>query len=370
MRGQSPAIATLLLCLLLAQQDIVSALRLKIPLHPSFPALYARELLTNNGSCSDVTEIQRSNLTLYGSLSKLGPDVKFWRSATAKNHLITFENMKVPGLNGETVGEVFDVLRKGHCYPFFLGGSVRDQFLKRVPNDADVEVDCSLATFLKLCVDKWGRDNCQGSPTKSVAHIGNTTVDKDLDVMDIGPTNSTFYVPIYKLEYTVNAMAYDTNGNNVIIDLTGTGTRDACGHLIRIPSRDDSLASWNLWLENTYGVLYRFWKLRSKGLVPFNNATLQFIVENAKKEMQQSPKSFAEFYCHYVFSSRYDPTENKCTIDADKCESGLASAILYERVMSEDLGEYWSEVVVTRYLPSLKDCEPNVLYMHVGHAKQ
>lgn len=353
-----------ILCLLSLHQDIVSGVRVKIPLHPTFHALYAQNLVTN-GSCYDTVPVQRSNVTLYGNLNKLGPDVKFWRSATARANLAMFETMEVPGLSGETVGGIFSVLRKGHCYPFFLGGSVRDQFLNRVPNDADVEVDCSMATFLKLCVQKWGESNCQGNATKHVAHIGNTTVDKDLDVVDIGPTNATFYVPIYKLEYTVNAMAYDTNGNDVIIDLTGTGTRDACSRHIRIPSRDDSMTSWKMWLNNTQGVLYRFWKLRSKGLEAFNNATKQFIVENAKKEMQQSPQSFAAFYCHYVFNSKYDEEKNKCNVEPAQCESGLASAILYERVMSEDLGEYWSKVVVLKYLPSLEDCNAKAVHIHI-----
>ena len=234
----------------------VDGARLKIQLHPDFPSLYARHLVGSNSSCSDVVAVKPSNVTLYGNLKDLGPDVKFWRSAIAREHLAVFERTKVPGLNGKTVGDVFAELRNGHCFPYFLGGSVRDQFLNRVPNDADVEVDCSMSDFAKLCIEKWGKSNCQYTPGKPVAHIGNATVseaDKDLEVMDIGSTNSTFYVPIYKLEYTVNAMAYDTNGNDVIVDLTGTGPRDACAKHIRIPSRDDSADSWKLWDDQHSG---------------------------------------------------------------------------------------------------------------------
>lgn len=180
-------------------------------------------------------------------------------------------------------------------------------------------------------------------------------MDTALDVVDIGTTNSTFYVPISRLEYTVNAMAYDTNGNNVIIDLTGTGTADACSWRIRIPSADNSVASWNVWLENTH-VEYRFWKLRSKGLVAFNNATQQFIVQSAKKEMQTAPQSFPKFYCTYVFSGKYDLDKNKCNILQAKCKSGLANAAVYDKVLAQDLGAFWSNVVALNYLPDLKDC--------------
>lgn len=355
-------ISYFLFCLLLLAGD-VDGVRVKIQLQSDNPSLYAKQLRTN-GSCSDMIQVNRSSLTLYGNLKRLGKEVKFWKSDTATENLAVFESMKVPGLKGQTVAEVFNALRKGNCYPYFLGGSVRDQFLNRIPNDADVEVDCSMATFVKLCIEKWGMQNCQSSPGSHVAHIGNTTVDKDLEVMDIGTTNSTFYVPVYKLEYTVNSMAYDTNGNSVIIDLTGTGAQDACDHHIRIPSSDNSLFSWNLWLNNTQDVLYRFWKLRAKGLVAFNNATQKFVVKNAEEEMQAQPQSFAKFYCHYVFNSKYDQSKNKCMVDPAKCERGLMNAILYERVLSEDLGDYWSKVMVENYLPNLSDCTPTTVEFH------
>ena len=330
-------------------------MRIKIKLDPENLALYTRHY-KRNGSCSDSVQIQRSNLTLYGNLKQLGNDVKFWRSAVAKDNLGLFGRMKVPGLKGQTVDDVFQVLRAGHCYPYYIGGSVRDQFLNRTPNDADVEVDCSMTQFVKVCIAKWGVINCQYTDGKHVAHIGNTTEDTDLDVMDIGSTNSTFYVPISHLEYTVNSMAYDTNGNDVIIDLTGTGTMDACNGHIRIPSRDNSMGTWEEWLKNI-GVVYRFWKLRTKGLVAFNNATQDFIVDKAKQEMKDLPKSFPKFYCTYVYSGSYHADDNKCRIEASKCKSGLANANLYARTMYQDLGEFWTSDIAKKYLPDLSDCK-------------
>ena len=278
-------------------RDVMSV-RLKIQLHKDFQV---DKLLVSSGPCSDLTEVNRSSLTLYGSLKDLGPRVKFWKSSKATSNLKYFEKMEVPGLNGgQTVGMVFQILRKGDCLPFFLGGAVRDQLLDRQPNDADVEVDCSMGRLMQICTENWGVYNCYNNPGSHVVHIGNDSLDRSLEVMDVGSTNSTFYVPIYKLEYTVNAIAYDTNGNDVIIDLTGTGTHDACNKLIRIPSVNDSLFSWNLWLNNTYGVLYRFWKLRIKGLQAFNTATQYFIVENTQKEIVSAPQSFPAFYCLHV----------------------------------------------------------------------
>lgn len=345
-----------ILCALVLLSGEVSGVRVKIALDVDYPALYAQQANKNNGSCSDVVEVHHSNVSLYGNLKELGPNVKFWRSRIARENLALFGAMKVPGLGGETVNQVFDALRKGNCYPYYIGGSVRDQFLNRTPNDADVEVDCSMPAFVKLCIEKWGESNCQHAAGRHVAHIGNTTVDKDLDVMDIGTTNSTFYVPLYKLEYTVNSMAYDTNGNDVIIDLTGNGTADACKWRIRIPSADGSMDSWNKWLENTHAV-YRFWKLRSKGLSAIDNATEQFIVQSAKREMETAPQSFAKFYCTYVFSGRYDADHNWCNIDQTKCKAGEDNAVLYDKVLSQDLGAFWTNVTSLYYLPDLSDCK-------------
>ena len=48
--------------------------------------------------------------------------------------------------------------------------------------------------------------------------------------------NGTIFGPLYSKEYTTNALSYDINGNNVIIDIVGSGVNDTCNHLIRIPT--------------------------------------------------------------------------------------------------------------------------------------
>ncbi len=333
-----------------------SAVGLKVKLKLIFPEKVAD--LQFPSSCQDLHEVDRSRLALYGHLNDLGDSVKFWSSAVVTKKMKHIENIKVAGLNGQTIGDIFEVLRQNGCYPFLYGGSVRDQILDQPPVDADIEVDCTLAELLRVCVDNWGEYNCKRYPHSHIAHIGNVTMDRDLEIIDLGTTTSTFYASIYDLEYTVNSLAFDMNVNDVIIDLTGTGVRDACGQLIRIPSIDDSEASWKMWLNSTGGALYRFWKLRVKGLLAYNSDTRRFIIENAKKKIEAEPWSFPTFYCHYVFQSKYDRRTNMCRVRSRReCEKGLSRAVQYNSVLSEDLGEFWIHSVIPHYLPRFKeDC--------------
>ncbi len=122
-------------------------------------------------------------------------------------------------------------------HPFFFGGAVRDQFLGRSPNDADVEIDCPIETFFNVCISAYGEANCDQSSSRPLGHVG-VEDDSNLKNVDVASTNITFYAPISQLEYTVNSMAFDLNGNDVIIDLTGTGEMDVCNKRIRIPSSE------------------------------------------------------------------------------------------------------------------------------------
>ena len=145
----------------------------------------------------------------------------------------------VPGIDSSTVADVLQVLREGGCPVFIYGGVVRDQFLGRAPNDVDVEVDCTISTVVSLCKQNWGDGNC-GKETNAITHIGTPLDPKSVD---LAPTTSTFYASLSQLEYTANSLAYDTNGLDVIIDLTGNGVEDVCSRKIRIPSDDNSEAS-------------------------------------------------------------------------------------------------------------------------------
>ncbi len=365
----SSAIAQLITCLacMLMVQQAAYAARIKI----SIPEGYSKEWhrmkrLGSQTSCDDVVEVARSSLILPGRLNVLDNRVKFWRSVSARNNLEVFQTMAVPGLGGTTVGEVFGVLRDASCFPFFFGGAVRDQFLGREPNDADVEVDCTKERLLEVCIQNWGSTNCQS--TSSIVHIGNAALEPDLEEIDLASTDSTFYSPLNFLEYTVNSMAYDVNGNDVIIDLTGTGKTDVCNRKIRIPSVDSSIESWDLWVEEPPGKPFRFWKLRAKGLTAYNDATMTYIVQNSRDLIDSDPGSFAKFYCKNVFQSTYNSADNTCQVSSSECQDGLANANIYNTVFAEDFGDYWTTVIVPNVLPGTPGCEPSGAVCITGKA--
>lgn len=339
---------------LLTLSHSVSAARVKIHLEPNFSRLYA-DKTSGESACTDVVGVERSSLDLYGDLEELGEIVTFHRSAIATENLAVFTTMRVPGLDGQTIEDVFEVMQSVGCLPFYIGGAVRDQFLNRVPSDADVEVDCPIDYFVEVCIENWGESNCRAGG--GLAHVGNNNADPDLRDMDIASTDSTFYVPITNLEYTVNSMAYDLNGNDVIIDLAGTGQVDACNKHIRIPSSDGSMKSWNAWL-NVGGsiLLYRYWKLRYKGLDAANRKTRLFIVTKTKNSITNDPSSFSDFYCHYVQDGDYDEEGNTCDVLPEDCEDSLSQAEAYNEKFAEDLGMFWIEIVYSGLLPS-SNCE-------------
>lgn len=330
----------------------VSAARVKIQLEPNFS--YA-DLVSGESACTDVVDVERSSIDLYGNLEQLREYVTFHRSAIATENLAVFTTTRVPGLDGQTIGDVFEVMREAECLPFYIGGAVRDQFLNRVPSDADVEVDCSIDYFVEVCIANWGASNCRRGG--HLAHVGNNTiVDQDLRDMDIGSTDGFFYVPLSAMEYTVNSMAFDMNGNDVIIDITITGQVDACNKHIRIPSSDGSLESWNAWKEQGSKVLYRYWKLRYKGLDAFDKRTRRFITVSTMKAIIDDPSSFSDFYCHYVLDGDYTKEGNKCDIAPKDCEDSQSKAEVYNEKFAEDLGWFWHVSGWLGLLPS-NNCE-------------
>ena len=195
---------------------------------------------TASTACSDRVAVSRETLTLPGMLNRLNNRVLFFRSQYATNSLTSFINSaEVPGIESSTVADILQVLRDGGCPVFIYGGVVRDQFLGRAPNDVDVEVDCTTSAVVTLCKQNWGENNC-GKETDTITHIGTPFDPKSVD---LAPTTSTFYASLSQLEYTANSLAYDTNGLDVIIDLSGIGVEDVCSKTIRIPSNDNSEAS-------------------------------------------------------------------------------------------------------------------------------
>ena len=351
-------------CLILTLVAVtVHATRLKLKLadvredatfYEKYRSLYEKRQATT--ACDDRVEISRESLTLPSErLNNLDVRVKFYRSETARVGLEMLNARLVPGLGGQTVGDVFQVFRNRQCLPLLYGGSVRDQFLGATPNDVDVEVDCAIDDAKSICQTTWGETNCKFTQASGIGHIGSGE-DPD-DNIDYATTDVTFYADdsLSMLEYTVNSLAYDTNGNNVIIDIPGSGVDDVCNRHIRIPSDDNSEASWDSWRETGDDKrLYRFWKLREKDLRPYNQATLEYIVRYSKMGIDSTPRTFGKFYCSAAYGgSILDTTENVCTVSQRECGTAtLGKAYKYNTVLAEDFSDYWSDVIVPNVLPS------------------
>ena len=272
--------------------------------------------------------------------------VQFYSSVTAKEYINAHVfTRKVSGLGEQTVRNVFDTLFNESCYPFFFGGLVRDQFLGRVPGDVDVEVNCRIHRVYEICNSTWGMENCKINEGTERAHIGKEINSPD-DLLDFASTTATFFARLRALEYTVNALAYDLNGdNNIILDLPGTGVPDVCGKLIRIPSDSGSQQSWDDWRMAMGGrsKLYRFWKLRTKGLTPVDNETLEYIVQHTIMAIQDDPNSFKKFYCDTVYGSgNFNNVTNMCEVTRAMCTANKAKADSYKERFQEDFGDYYN----------------------------
>ncbi len=342
----------------------VYAVRVKIHLNTEKYDEHVFKRLTTNTACSDATQVNRDSLNLPGMLNNLNDRVVFFRSTIAMDNFNSFLDLtQVPLVNVPftTLRQVLELLASNTCYPFFFGGSVRDQFLGRTPNDADIEIDCPIETFFNVCVSAYSEPNCGRASSRPVGHVG--VLGMNIENVDVASTTTTFYAPISHLEYTANSMAYDLNGNDVIIDLTGTGETDVCNTHIRIPSEDDSIESWNQWLNDTNrSALLRFWKLRIKGFIAYNNATLNFITSQSILLINDDTNSFGNSYCYNVYGSNYNPATKTCSVNLSVCEANTAKAMRYNMVLAEDFGEYWKTEIEPNLLPTCGSSAANIRY--------
>ena len=333
----------------------VDSLKITVQIEESSMLQYKYRHFTKRqaiSACDDKEEVGRGDFTMPEVLNQLNDRVKFFRSAYAKMKLDDIQDMMLVIDIGTNVRTVFNKLREGGCLPFFMGGSVRDQFLGKLINDVDIQVDCTIDRFLQICQREWMLDKTCGripNISRPLGYIGTMVMNKNID---LGPTNITFLTDISYLDYTANDLAYDTNGNDVIIDLTGKGANDTCHKIIRIPSDDDSRASWDTWLNNTEGSsLYRFWKLRRIMFEALNNATSQYIIKHAKSKITNDTNSFPTFYCETIYHVTYTESTKTCST----CQGNNETAQQYKSKFREDLGDFWMNQVVPKYLPGCPD---------------
>ena len=298
-------------------------------------------------ACSDYTEVSKDHLSLPVGFERLPKpwsrkEAKVIRSRSVTEGMYKMFSLTVPGLNGDTIGNVIETFAQRGCLCFPYGGSVRDQFLNRAPKDLDMEVSCSREEALRICQEKWGkRDNCK-SPF-NIVHIGSQTAqDGATRNIDSGNWVEMFFADQIYLEYTTNSLAYNPHGDNLVIDITGNGVVDTCNRDIRIPVEREK---WDQWRDTRHNKkLYRFWKLRVKGYSAINRKTHKYIVDSTKKAIIEDPKSFMKFYCSLAMKGMVitEEFEVKCLVK--NCERTIKSVEQYNSQFRQDLGEFWDSV--------------------------
>lgn len=370
----------------LLQQGIVEGARVKIHLSPEVPSVKQHLLRPRQiqSACTDGViqsackdKISVNTTGLYIQELRLDDRVSFFSSDNAKGYVdqcifdrSVFFN-ETPH-DTVTVRDVFSALMQGGCYPFFYGGLVRDLFLEGTkPADVDVEAHCALDDVQRICVERWGTMSDTGCRVSTRAHIGVQNDSPD-DIIDAASTNSTFFANLSALEYTVNSLAYDLNGNNsIIVDLSGVGVEDVCNKTIRIPSDDGSVRSWDDWrqmpnINEGRLKLYRFWKLRFKGFTPFNKTLRYYIVQHvlqAINDTTNDPNSFEKFYCKTVYDGKYDEGTKTCSISIEKCTEREDTAATYRQLFSEDFGDNFSTLKAVIPIATCGECTELIIIL-------
>ena len=302
-----------------------------------------------DGACTDYAKVDDTkNLTYPSGFENL---TKPWevnskttvaRSPTVTTGIKKFFIFKVPGLVGVTIEGVLNTLEQHGCLSFPYGGSVRDQFLNAIPNDLDMETNCDNETILRICKDAWGEENCDGSKTSGIVHIGNITIGGgETDVIDASVWSETFFGSGVALEYTTNSLAYFSGGLDIVIDLTGYGINDTCHKKIRIPVGEDMRYEWANYKGDTIKV-YRYWKLRVKGYNPVDMSTKNYIVSEAMSRILNNNKTFKSFYCSNALGGKWNSKEKICEIQQENCAAALRKKDGYDTKFKDDLDQFWN----------------------------
>ena len=310
-------------------------------------------------ACEDSVEVDKSTLSYpepFQNEEKIWErdHVKAIRSAAVTAGINALYQVEVAGLGGKTVGDVLNTMREKGCMSFVIGGSVRDQFLGRIPRDADVDFSCSAKEIFDACSEAYHECNCDYSPPKPVVGIGNelapgvTTKEMDTASWDF------FFNPPSSLEFSPNSMVYDTNGNDAVYDLGGTGADDTCKMQVRIPSLDGSYDSYVEW-DSSPKKLFRFWKMRAKGFHAADWQTEYFLRSRAKLYMVDNPLEFSKFFCKKALGGDYEDNPMECTVDEKECKDASLSGIKYIKYFREDFERFWG--VAVNYIPQ-KICKP------------
>jgi tRNA nucleotidyltransferase/poly(A) polymerase len=145
------------------------------------------------------------------------------------------------------------------------GGLVRDFLLGGDPKDVDIEFSCPPSVIYSTCVKNFGESKC--FLRDMYFQMPSNDPNSAYEPLEGVNWRGTIFGPAFGKEFTTNALSYDMNGNDVIIDIIGSGTMDTCKKNIVIPVHEDM---WELWTEEQNGIMFngykklpRFWKLRA-----------------------------------------------------------------------------------------------------------
>ena len=328
---------------------LVSAVHVKIALPTA-----AVKQNTASEACRDYALVNKADLNLPSQYRNQNPwardVVNVYRSQAVTSGISKFYEMTVPGLGDTTIKQVIDHIFSQGCLCFPFGGLVRDQFLGATPKDLDMEVSCSINSFLQICQGMWG-NRCFLNKAGTVAHIG--PKDKgDQENIDAVNWDDTFFSDTFiTLEYTTNSIAYDSNYNNIVVDITGTGVVDTCDKRIRIPSPTNE---WTNWYNNRANKGYRYWKLRNKGYTPYDSATFNFIKASVESSIRSNKQGFLRYYCTSLLGGTFTPPT--CTVSASNCETAMTAKSRYDDLFAQDLGDFWTTEVQPQLGEFLKSC--------------
>ena len=166
-------------------------------------------------------------------------------------------------------------------------------------------------------------------------HIGNQG-----DDIDAADWTKNFFGATTNLEFTANALAYDSNpgSTGAVFDLATYGVKDICNRHIRIAAQWSELSAWKMNNKN----VFRYWKLRAKGFTAINSTTQNYFVNQAKSEIQNSNAEntlFQRSYCSYAFGGSLKGTT--CTVT--DCNAAKSSSNTYNQKFTEDFGDFWMQ---------------------------
>lgn len=158
---------------------------------------------------------------------------------------------------------------------FIHGGTIRDIFINKEPTDIDLVFDCTVQSLEKLCKN----ENWPCSIIDIKNQYINFGENKGIS-LEGENLKSKFLIPMYYHETTINDFAYDCQ-TNILIDISGNGLEDIVYRKIRLSPLPEN---WNKWASTDYMGKrpLRYFKLIQKGFKPYNDGSLEFVVNYIK----------------------------------------------------------------------------------------